>query len=124
LAVSRKTHILLLTLGIGIAGGIAAILAANGIKPGCIFYKITGLQCPGCGNTRATLSLLRLDFKEMLRYNLMYPLQMAYILRVYVVCAARYLRGERFSYRPKADWVDIAFLVMLIVWAVLRNVIR
>ena len=32
---------------------ILIVLAKNGIGLSCLFYQITGLQCPGCGNSRA-----------------------------------------------------------------------
>lgn len=35
----------------------------------CYFYVWTGLYCPGCGITRAILSLLRGDFYQAFRYN-------------------------------------------------------
>ena len=35
----------------------------------CLFYKITGFYCPGCGITRMVFSLLKLDFYQAFRYN-------------------------------------------------------
>ena len=35
----------------------------------CIYYKTTGLLCPGCGMTRMFNSLLSLKFKEAFYYN-------------------------------------------------------
>ena len=36
----------------------------------CDFYRITGLYCPGCGNTRSVLALLHLDIFTALGYNI------------------------------------------------------
>ena len=35
----------------------------------CIFNKITGLYCPGCGMTRALHSLMHFKFYQAIRYN-------------------------------------------------------
>lgn len=35
----------------------------------CLFYKLTGLYCPGCGVTRMCLALLRLDFPAAFAAN-------------------------------------------------------
>lgn len=120
---NRKHRILLLNLGVLGLGMILAFLAAKGFRIPCLFYEFTGLQCPGCGNTRATIALLRLDFVTMFRWNLTYPLQMLYLLRVWATCCSRYIRGQRFSYRPKADWIDYAFIIMLVLWTVVRNLL-
>jgi hypothetical protein len=31
--------------------------------------RLFGIECPGCGFTRATFSLLKLDFKQALSFN-------------------------------------------------------
>lgn len=119
----RKYHIILLTLGLCLVAGLLAFLAVQGLRIDCLFHKLTGLYCPGCGNTRATLCLLNLEFGKMLRYNLLYPLEMLYCLRIYITCSRRYLQGQGFRYRAKPDWIDISFLVLLLVWAILRNLL-
>ena len=68
----RKLTVLAVTLGILAAGLLLAYLIRHGLQIHCPFYQLTGLQCPGCGNSRATMALLRLDLKAMLEYNLLY----------------------------------------------------
>ncbi len=118
----RKITVLGITVGILLIGAILSYLVFKWIKIPCVFYQLTGLQCPGCGNTRATMALLKLDFNAMLRYNLLYPLEMIYILRVYSYCALNYIRGGRFAYHTKPDWFDITVLVLILVWTVVRNI--
>lgn len=35
----------------------------------CVFHKITGLYCPGCGVTRMLISIFKLEFYQAFRYN-------------------------------------------------------
>lgn len=102
---------------------IYLILAKNGYGIPCPIRKLTGFLCAGCGNTRATLSLLKLDIVGMLKYNLFFPLEMAYILVVCGVCTKNYLKSGKFSYHVKPNILDITFLISLLVWTVLRNII-
>ena len=46
----------------------------------CIFYKITGLKCPGCGITCMLLSIWKLDFRSAYEAN-----QMIFILQPVLV---------------------------------------
>lgn len=39
--------------------------------PKCLFYSLTGLQCPGCGSQRAIHALLNGDFPAAVRYNVL-----------------------------------------------------
>ncbi len=58
--------LLLLFLGIYFAVGYA-VMKHYGIT--CVFLEFFGFPCPGCGMTRAFLSLLKLDFVQAARYN-------------------------------------------------------
>ena len=49
--------------------GIAFILTLGGTGAGCLFYRLFGIICPGCGMTRALFSCLRLDFAAAWRYH-------------------------------------------------------
>lgn len=48
--------------------------AAVGITVGCPLKRIFGIPCPGCGMTRACLSMLSFNFKEMLFFHPLAPL--------------------------------------------------
>lgn len=58
-----------------IAGIIASILQNLGVVTlpqllyPCLFHRITGLYCPGCGGTRAFTSLLQGHFFSCFRYH-------------------------------------------------------
>lgn len=119
---SRKNIVLIVAVGMLAAGLLFAFLVAKGLHIDCPFYLLTGLQCPGCGNTRAALALLRLDLAAMLGYNLLFPLEMAYIVRVCAMTAKTYIEKGKVAYRPRHSWIDAAFLAALLVWWVVRNI--
>ena len=56
-----------IVLGIAIAYLILVLATGWGIP--CIFYTVTGLQCPACGVSRMLLALLRLDVVAAFWYN-------------------------------------------------------
>lgn len=60
-----KKCIILGLLGLWLA---AAVLFGRA----CPFHSVTGLPCPGCGMTRAWLSLLRGDLTSAFRYHGMF----------------------------------------------------
>ena len=37
--------------------------------PGCLFHRLTGMECAGCGMTRATYALLHGRLDEAFRFN-------------------------------------------------------
>ena len=70
----------LLTLGLLLVLGAAAVVVLLLAPPGspqskwlpkCMFYRWTGLYCPGCGATRAFSALLHGDLKTSLHDNLL-----------------------------------------------------
>lgn len=48
---------------------IYAVLAHFFLGSSCLIYSTTGFPCPGCGGTRAFLSLIHGDFLESLKYH-------------------------------------------------------
>lgn len=51
---------------------VVLVAAMYLLKIPCPLNRITGIPCPGCGMTRAYLSLLRLDFAAAFRFNPMF----------------------------------------------------
>ncbi|MGV8827724.1 MAG: DUF2752 domain-containing protein [Breznakibacter sp.] len=49
-------------------------LRSDTIQPFCIFHKVTGLPCPACGTTRATVMLIHGQIWEAISTN---PLSLA-----------------------------------------------
>lgn len=117
----RRMHILLSLLGIGAAAMVYLLLGRLGVGIPCLFRRITGIQCPGCGNTRAVIALCRLDFAKAFASNPMFPVEFFYIGWVYCWSAASYLRGKRFSYHPPVPALDIVILVAIVLWGIVRN---
>lgn len=117
----KKNKLIIITACIVACGGLLFVLAKLDFPVPCLFHKLTGLRCPGCGNTRAVLSLLQLNFSEMFRYNLLFPLEAGYLLWVYFWAARNCLKTGRFSYKPLLTVLDWGFLIILLLWWVLRN---
>ncbi len=85
----------------------------NGPILPCIFNKITGLYCPGCGMTRAVNSCFKFNFYQALRFNALLFI-MPFMLAFYYL--ASYLKKAKI-----AKAILIAMLVIAIGYGVLRN---
>jgi hypothetical protein len=48
--------------------------ADSNFYPKCIFYSITGFDCPGCGSQRAASALLHGRIMDALDYNILFVL--------------------------------------------------
>lgn len=63
-------RIFLLTLiGVGFASLLFGLLPENLALYPCPFHTITGIECPGCGMTRACIALARGDIGNAFQYN-------------------------------------------------------
>lgn len=94
--------------------------AQFGFYPTCMFYKTTGLLCPGCGTLRATHQLLHGHIEAAFRFNALFVLGLPFAAWV-CVRAAR----ERAAHKPALAWIRPAWLwlgfVVLVLFAILRN---
>lgn len=92
------------------------ILFEYGVGIPCIFNRITGLYCPGCGTTRAIDSLIKLDFYQALRYNaittILLPFSIVYCVYKYVI------KGKK----NIPNWVWYVILAFTLAYGVMRNI--
>ena len=94
---SRKIRFLLLVCLLGIACLIW--LRMGGPSVPCVFYKVTGLQCPGCGVTRMILALSSI---ALLLYS-----------------AYKWVRNEKAG--AKAEAAAVIYCAGLILFGIIRN---
>jgi len=113
----------LVTLGVVVAGGVFFLFdpARGGFFPVCLFHKLTGLNCPGCGGLRALHHLMHGEVATAFHYN---PLLMI-LLPVLVLLGLRWLArggktagGNSFLCRPGAV---VTLLAVTIIFTILRN---
>ena len=105
----------------GIAVAYLIFVLCTGIGIPCLFYKVTGLKCVGCGISRMLVCLVRLDFVSAFGHNPFLFITGPFLI-VYLVCGeVKYvLRGSRRL--EKADKFLWAVLVFAIAYGILRNI--
>lgn len=89
----------------------------------CLFHKITGLLCPGCGITRMILAILHLDFKSAFQYNsvifVFSPVIIYFIIRLYI----SWLKSESYKLSLLENIVVYIMLIVLLIFGIIRNLI-
>ncbi len=107
------------------AAGIAATVyffnpSAHHFYPVCQFHRLTGLNCPGCGGTRALYALLHGNFSVALRDNVLVIVGVAAVVARGGWFGLNQLRG-----RPNGHFFPprllVPLLVVMGVFGVLRN---
>ncbi|MDE6693600.1 MAG: DUF2752 domain-containing protein [Muribaculaceae bacterium] len=87
--------------------------------PKCPWHALTGLDCPSCGSTRAFHHILHGEVIRGLGYNPMAPVLWALAAMLMAVCFARPARRASSLVRLLAG----AYIVVYIVWGVVRNLV-
>jgi hypothetical protein len=85
----------------------------------CQFHKITGLNCPGCGATRAAYALLHGQFLTALRDNALF----VFLLAAAGIHGSR-LAFNRFHGRPVGEIMPVKILWLLLFVALAFTVLR
>jgi hypothetical protein len=105
--------------------GMAAVLfffnpATNRFYPVCQFHRLTGLNCPGCGMTRAAHALLHGELQVALRDNALFVVALAALAVRAGWFGLNQWRGKRNGefFPAKFLWL---LLALAVVFAVLRN---
>jgi hypothetical protein len=92
-----------------------------GFFPQCPLYTLTGLHCPGCGLTRGFHALFHGDVLTAIDYNAMIPVY-AFVLGYLMISMTLIaVRGRGFSWNILPAWAVYGFLIVAIIFAVVRN---
>ena len=95
--------------------------ASSDVFPRCTFLTLTGYKCPGCGSQRAIHVLLNGDVAGAFRYNAMLLVAIPWIA-LCLFAESRRTRDPRLYARLNAPLLIWLFLVMVLLWWLLRNI--
>lgn len=105
-----------------VAGLVFARERVEPFLPKCFFHEATGLNCPGCGGTRAVLALFHGRFAEALHDNVLVvaliPLMAWTLWRVAVLAWT----GVWVPPRIRDQRLTVPIAVLIVAFFVLRNV--
>ena len=111
----RKKIISIAIASIVIAIGYYFLNSKFNISIPCIFYKCTGLHCPGCGITRMLFSLLHLEIYQAFRYNpLVFCLIIIFLIKEFINLVFK----KKYVFSSK---ITIIILIITILFGIARN---
>ena len=93
-----------------------------GIGIPCIFHKITGLYCPGCGITRAIFSLFRFDFVSAIKYNFLLFLIFPFLIYYFGYKIKSWIFFEYNTKQIIPNFFIYILLFITILYGILRNI--
>lgn len=93
----------------------------SGIMPACIFKKVTGWECPGCGSQRMLHALLHGEVLEACRYN---PLiaAVAPLIPVMVWLELTRKSHPRRYARIYNKYTPAIIGAIIVAWTIIRNI--
>ena len=114
------------------ATGVAAMLGGVGVVayfdpssvkflPVCPLYTLTGFACPGCGLTRGFHALFHGDILTALDFNALIPVWLVVFGYVWLSLVLLAVRGKGLPMWLTRPWFLWSFMIVLLVFGVLRN---
>jgi len=122
--ISRRENRPVILVSGAVVMGIAAVVfffdpAKNHFYPVCLFHKYTGLECPGCGATRAVYALLHGNVPAALHDNVLLV-----ALIFLSVIRGGWLALEKTRGQKNAVFFPSRFLWPLLIAALIFGVVR
>lgn len=90
--------------------------------PTCLVKLTTGLDCPGCGGTRAFYYLLHGNLPQAVRHHAMAVLAAPVLVWLYLAWSVRRVTGRRLPMPQLGGAAVLAFLIAWAVFTVARNI--
>ncbi|HYN31889.1 MAG TPA: DUF2752 domain-containing protein [Ilumatobacteraceae bacterium] len=106
---------------ITIAGVLYRPEGSAALGVGCPFKQLTGLDCPGCGSTRALGALTRLDVGAALDHNVLVPGAVVFLVVSWGLWTLSRWRVQPTSALVRGPRAIIAIGVLFVAFAVVRN---
>lgn len=91
--------------------------------PKCLFYQLTGLQCPACGSQRAVHAALHGNFVQALKYNPFMIVSIPYAVGIVFATTIEtpfFTKMRTILLRETSVYV---YVVLFVFWWILRNII-
>ncbi len=107
------------------AAGVAAVVfffnpSTHGFYPVCTFHQVTGLNCPGCGGTRALYALLHGHWQLALKDNALFMILLPAAALRGAWLGLKRMRGRPAGpFLPAKGWWMVA--AVAVVFTVVRN---
>lgn len=87
----------------------------------CLFNKITGLLCPGCGITRMILAIIHLDFKSAFRYNQVIFISSPFIIYLCIRLYISWLISKPYNLSLIEKVLVYILIITLLIFGIYRN---
>lgn len=111
----KKRKVIIAVLAAGIIYALIVRYTHLGIP--CFFQSITGFKCPGCGITHIFMRLMEFDFSGAFRAN-------AFLFITIPVLFVLLFTSKRCSGKTFVKWLSVIYLILLVVWGVVRNILQ
>lgn len=112
----------LLVVVAGLVYGI--FVEYTGLAIPCLFRRVTGLKCPGCGITGMCIALMQLDFKTAFWCHPMLFVLLAPLGIVFARSIAAYVQEGTWQTKRWQDVILYICIALLIGFSVVRNIVE
>ena len=122
---ARLKKLLMNIFLLGMAGLLYGIFVSyTGLAIPCLFRKVTGLLCPGCGVTGMCVALLHLDWRGAFSCHPVLFVLLLPLTAVFICSAAGYVQNGRFWFARWQNPILYVSVAALVIFGVVRNLVR
>lgn len=122
---ARLKKLLMNIFLLGMAGLLYGIFVSyTGLAIPCLFRKVTGLLCPGCGVTGMCVALLHLNWKGAFFCHPVLFVLLLPLTAVFICSVAGYVQNGRFRFARWQNLILYVSVAALVIFGVVRNLVR